>query len=48
MNNAEFIEKPSDSKSEEPRIAYLKALIIQRMGLAKETVCQKAGKSWIE
>tara|TARA_E500000331_G_scaffold126300_1_gene123947 strand:- start:39 stop:185 length:147 start_codon:yes stop_codon:yes gene_type:complete len=48
MNNAEFIEKPSDSKSEEPRIEYLNALIIYRIGFAKDTVCQNAGKSWIE
>ena len=37
---AEYIENPSASRSEEPNMENLKALIMYKIGLAKEIVCQ--------
>ena len=45
---AEYIENPRASRSEEPNIENLKALIIYKIGLPKEIVCQNWGSSWIE
>ena len=42
------MENPNASKSEEPNMEYLKALIMYRIGFAKDTVCQKEGSSCIE
>ena len=46
--NAEYIENPRASRSEEPKIENLKALIIYKIGLASEIVCQNGGNSRIE
>tara|TARA_B100000427_G_scaffold152145_1_gene126774 strand:- start:165 stop:356 length:192 start_codon:yes stop_codon:yes gene_type:complete len=42
---AEYIENPSASKSEDPNIENLKALIIYKIGLPKEMVCQNCGSN---
>ena len=45
MPKAEEIENPRASKSEEPNIENLKALIMYKMGFARETVCQNGGSN---
>ena len=48
MKRAKLIENPRASKSDAPNIENLNALIIYSIGFASDTVCQIAGKSWME
>ena len=45
MPKAEYIENPRASRSEEPNIENLKALIMYSIGFANETVCQNGGSN---